>query len=539
MGLPAGGTASDPILVGRDPFRAGRDPILLAITALAALLLLGRLGDRVLWQDEAETGLLAKSILRSGLPIASDGKNVVSQEAGKEFGKDFLWRWSPWAQFYLAAGSIGLLGPTPFAARLPFAILGLCCVPALYLLSRRLSGSTAAARLSALFLTLSVPFLLHARQARWYAAAYLLLIVLLLALQGIADGARRAPAWFAAAGTLLFYTNYFVALGALLALCAAAPALRLGRPFLFRLAAALLAVALLCAPGVVFFGLLARRGPLDLRLALGLFVFYLGAYLTFLLPLPMLFVAIFAAAPATGREPEAVMGRWMTFLLLFSLGDILYLSFAPWGLFRYMSVLLPPAMILLALGVRFIQLRSRAAGLVVILFLIFTNIFHLTPLGFAQTLGTLSADSFPGPGPAGSPLLGYLYERTHRFEDPEAALCGALNRLARPGDVALVTYGDLPLQFCSPLVVAGGMQGRELPDKPDWIVVRRFFVSADPGKDLDVTRFIQAHIDPAAYEPVDLGVADTMLGNDTDPTYHLFRPPVDAPPLVLMRRKQE
>ena len=77
MGLPAGGTASDPNLADRDPLRAGRDPILLAITILAALLLLGRLGDRVLWQDEAETGLLAKSILRSGLPIASDGKNVV------------------------------------------------------------------------------------------------------------------------------------------------------------------------------------------------------------------------------------------------------------------------------------------------------------------------------------------------------------------------------------------------------------------------------------------------------------------------------
>lgn len=138
---------------------AGRDPILVAITALAAVLLLWHLGDRMLWQDEAETGLLAKSILRFGLPIASDGINVVSQEAGREFGADFLWRWSPWAQFYLAALSIALLGATPFAARLPFALLGLCCVPALYLVSRRLSGSVAVARLGALLLTLSVPFL--------------------------------------------------------------------------------------------------------------------------------------------------------------------------------------------------------------------------------------------------------------------------------------------------------------------------------------------------------------------------------------------
>ena len=43
-----------------------------------------RLGDRCLWQDEAETALLGKNILRFGRPIAFDGTNVVSQEASKE-----------------------------------------------------------------------------------------------------------------------------------------------------------------------------------------------------------------------------------------------------------------------------------------------------------------------------------------------------------------------------------------------------------------------------------------------------------------------
>src|SRR6266446_7466278 len=109
-----------------------RDPILLVAVLLAGLLLLWNLGGRSLWQDEAETALLAKSILRTSLPIAIDGTNVVSQEAGREFGPGFLWRWSPWIQFYIAAASISLLGVTPFAVRLPFALLGWLAVPATY-----------------------------------------------------------------------------------------------------------------------------------------------------------------------------------------------------------------------------------------------------------------------------------------------------------------------------------------------------------------------------------------------------------------------
>ena len=70
-------------------------------------------------------------------------------------------------QFYIAAGSLGVLGPTTLAARLPFAVLGFLAVPLTYLLARRLFGRVAVARLSALFLALSVPFLLHTRQARW------------------------------------------------------------------------------------------------------------------------------------------------------------------------------------------------------------------------------------------------------------------------------------------------------------------------------------------------------------------------------------
>src|SRR5581483_2460483 len=118
--------------------RSWNDPFLWTILVLAAGLLFCSLGDRSLWQDEAETVLLAQGILRSGLPTAENGDNITSQFHGQEYGPDFVWRWSPWVQFYVAAGSMSLLGPTTVATRLPFAALGVVAVGLTYILARRL-----------------------------------------------------------------------------------------------------------------------------------------------------------------------------------------------------------------------------------------------------------------------------------------------------------------------------------------------------------------------------------------------------------------
>jgi 4-amino-4-deoxy-L-arabinose transferase-like glycosyltransferase len=230
-----------------------KDPYLGVVMILAAFLLFFSLGDRCLWQDEAETALLAKSILHNGLPIAWDGTNLISQEMSKEFGPDFLWRWSPWVQYYLTAGSFALFGSATVAARLPFAALGLLAVTLTYLLGRRLFDSPGVARLSALFLATSVPFLLHARQTRWYAPAFVLVCCLLLCFVAMTRGSRLAIAGFATSAALLFYTNFFVAIGLLSVLLVSAPLYKSERAFLLRLGLAYLVVLPLVLPGLFFF----------------------------------------------------------------------------------------------------------------------------------------------------------------------------------------------------------------------------------------------------------------------------------------------
>jgi Dolichyl-phosphate-mannose-protein mannosyltransferase len=521
---------------------AHRDPFFWAVLASAALLLFRSLDGRYLWQDEAETALLAKNVLKYGVPIAHDGTNVVSQEAGREFAPDsrwrpFLWRWSPWTQFYVAAASFKFLGPTTLAARLPFALLGLLTVPLTYALARRLFGSLGVARLSALFLSLSVPFLLHARQARWCALAYLLVVLLLLCLLGLRRGSRGALAGCVASAALLFYTNYFVAVGVLLALLGAAPLLSCERPFVKRLLAACFAIAALTFPGLAFFEVLGKQGELSRGKVLGQLLACQGMYLTFLLPLPAL--ALLAWVLLTERAGRLAAGwrRGVSFLLAFSLLYTLYLSLAPWLFFRYLTILLPVAAVLLGLAADWVFARSRVLGAAALLTLLLTDYLHQVPLGLLEAPGTAVADRFPFGQPVSSPLSGYLYELTHPFDSPEQVLAEHLRKHAKATDVVLTTYDDLPLQFYTGLRVAGGLQGQPLPPEPDWVIRRHLILSGQPGKDMDVARFIEGHIDRTQYEEVILPQKDYMLGHDPDPHHHLFRAPPKGPPFFILKKK--
>jgi 4-amino-4-deoxy-L-arabinose transferase-like glycosyltransferase len=520
------------------------DRVLGAILVLAVLLLFWSLDGRSLWQDEAETALLAKSILKHGVPIAQDGANVVSQEASKEFVAGsrlpyFLWRWSPWAQFYIAAGSFALLGPTTLAARLPFAVLGLVAVYLTYVLARRLSGSLAVARLSAFYLTTSVPFLLHVRQARWCAPAYCSFAELLLSLEGLVAGRKHSWAGFVASGVLLFYTNYFVAIGLLTSTLAAALFLNERRPLLRKLASAYLTIALLVLPGVFLFQVLEKSKGLALSSLLSHLTYYSGAYFTFLLPLPVLALLLWllvAERPAFG--PTAAARRSVLGLLAISVLYIGYLALGPWVEFRYLTMLLPIAAILLAVATDLVRRTNAALGVALLSVLVLTNIAHRAPLGYIGMTGTQSADRFPSVGPISFPLLGLMYELTHHFDAPESILAGYLNQHANKTDVVIATYDDLPLQFYTGLRVAGGLEGRKLPDDPDWLIRRRWIVSGEPGKDNDVDIQIGRLIMTNRYELIKLNHKDHMLGTNPDPKHHFFVAPESGPRLIMLKKKR-
>jgi 4-amino-4-deoxy-L-arabinose transferase-like glycosyltransferase len=103
-----------------------------ALFVIACVLIFPNLGDRNLWQDEAETALIAKNILRTGLPLGWDGRQFVTQLSGAEMTASYLWAWTPWLMHYVAALGMGVAGQTAFGARWPFALAGCFSFPLFY-----------------------------------------------------------------------------------------------------------------------------------------------------------------------------------------------------------------------------------------------------------------------------------------------------------------------------------------------------------------------------------------------------------------------
>jgi len=526
-----------PVDEGAAPARRFCDPVLAAFLILAAILLFWGLGRRDLWQDEAETAMLAKNILRFKLPIVFDGTNLVSSETGMEFGPDLLWRWSPWLQFYVTAGAMALGGFNAWAARLPFAFLGLLCLPLTFFFARRAFDSDRVARLSAVLLGLSVPFLLHCRQARWYALAYLLVIGLFFALFELEHRPKAASAALALCSTLLFYTNYFVAMGVLAALCVALPLLKPARTFWRGFAPALAAAALCALPGMSFFHVLGKAGPILPARAIGLLAAYAGLFFTQLLPMPMLVVLLWALQARRPPPLDAIHRQRAVFLLACAGCYVVYLSLGPWELFRYLSVLLPLCSVLLALALDRLWRVNRAGAAALLLLLVGTDVLHVLPLGRFGGEGVQLRDRFGRAGPFSFPLAGFAYEVTHDLHDCSRILVDCLKARARPRDVVLATYGDLPLQFYTGLKVVGGFQGQKLGLDPDWIVMRSSVIDRRPGRDYDVARFILLRIDLTRYEEVALPCRDFMLAGCVEPHLHLFREPRDGHALRLLHRK--
>ena len=132
------------------------------------------------------------------------------RKQGNEYDHNFLWRWSPWLQIYVAAAAFRLGGLTTYAGRLPFALLGLACIFLVYQLVRHNFGDRAWALMAAALLTCSVPFLLYARQCRYYSLGAFLTLISLYAFREDWQSRFWPALLLCLSMGLLFYTNYLL-----------------------------------------------------------------------------------------------------------------------------------------------------------------------------------------------------------------------------------------------------------------------------------------------------------------------------------------
>ncbi|MGA3114624.1 MAG: glycosyltransferase [Syntrophobacteraceae bacterium] len=518
------------------------DPVLVAILIIAAFLLLYRLDHRPFWQDEAETACLARNVLKYGIPIGFDGVNLVSQEEGREYRTDYVWRWSPWAQIYVAAAAfkVGGLGTT--AGRFPFALIGLVSIWLVYFLVMRRFDDIGWARLSALFLTFMVPFLLFSRQCRYYSLGGFLTLVFIFAFRGKWQSRLGPAAALVACMVLLFYTNYLLLFS--FAASFAVSALLLYREELpvWRIVWMVIAAAALIIPGLGFYQLGQQSGLMDLTLYPYQFGRYLEEVCRYVVPLPLGVALLWRWRRLLDakRHPDSPAEKFVIFLSIIIFVSITILALVPQYSFRYLVHLLPLCAIILAWITLQVWQFSRFSAVFLALLLICTNWLHVIPmdlLGMERPpLNDFNMLSTPN-----IPLRLFLLEINSDEQDSDQGIANFLNAHAQPGDTVMTTYGDLPLQFYTSCRVLGSLQGKvpELARLPDWVIVRHH-----PGRNRDALLFDseeyvrwRLRLDEG-YKAVALPCLDERYGNIPNPHVHWFLPLSEPFVNVVIHRRQ-
>lgn len=540
--------------------RSWTDPFLLAALGIGALLLLSGLGDRALWTDEAETALLARNILRFDVPRAFDGVNYVSQRvvAGREdFDERGIWVLSPWLQLYWAAGSFAVLGESAATARLPFAAVGLACIWLLHRLASDVFGDRRVARLAALLLVACVPFVLHARQARYYPLVAFLGTAAVSAYLRLLERRPRAALWLVLALGLLFHASYAAWVPIVAGLAIHAALFARSRIELGRAAAIGAGVLALVGPWA-FFARIDRSSSL---IDPSYFAFNALNYAITLnqYVLPLAWIAVTWALARLAPRDAAPRGRalpqpFVGVVLCLVATSLLFASANTNWFFRYVIQLVPVLVLVHA------ALLVRVADRVVDHFGARAGRFALVALVPLVTLTTLPAlIAFPLLRPleartarerwADDPLLrrpraalasplselfDLAHELTYPVRGPDSAIAAFLTAHADPNDLVFADYGDLPIAFSTGLTVRGASQGVPYLGKPDWIVSRGFEASGQPLARFAVERGYVTHV---------LDVADTRWENQPDPYAHRYRTvPAGTsrhPPIVVYERPRE
>jgi 4-amino-4-deoxy-L-arabinose transferase-like glycosyltransferase len=510
-------TNTPPLHVVKEGNRLSQHKYLLAVLLIGSVLLFKNLDTIYLWQDEAETALLAQNILTYGYPRAWDGKNIISQNAERDFNQHYVWTWSPWLQLYITAGSFRLFGASTLAARFPFVLIALASLCLLYFFTVRLCGSTRIAGTAILLMATSIPFLLHARQCRWYMAAVFSTLWLLYAYLMLQKKEKRGAVHFALASLLLFFSNYLIYASVMGGIILHYPYCRwqgFSRPSLRSIVASTAAALMAIIPWIIYSRAWDKSNPFEeykmplasrVLLIFAKNILYMNSFIV-----PLLFAAAIGWILFRRHkgDDEAIRANSMLILLTIAC-TIAVLSAMPWMYFRYLIALVPLCCILLALVIDRIMVFSKALAWGVMVLLIFTNVFSLTLPPRALRFD----------------FLNYLYEITHDYDGPNEGIVTYLRTHGNRDQFVITNYGQLPIIFYTGMRAIGFGQSLRTSGKADWIIIRK-------GRgDQEYLRSLSAQ-----YQAITIDYPDIPWENRPDPSHHHYRTVVKAPRVVIHKK---
>lgn len=498
-------------------------PVLLA--AVAGFFYLYGLGHWSLWQDEANTALLAKNILQFGVPAVFDGKNLLWPNPMDVSPDRHLWIVWGWLPLYLNALTLKLLGLSTAAARVAQGFFGLMGLLWVYFLVNRSGLGRVTAAATAFLILFCVPLTLHIRQCAYYVYALFLPFGLFYALHMMEED---KPRWilFLACSLALVNTHLLTwgaAWGALFLSAFAFPSrLRRNLPLLLTALASAL-------PFLWFYEAWHLAGRVGLHDGpfqdIGRRAWLYARFVTeTVLPVELSAAVMFGGIMAW-KNFAAGERRLVGAAAFFAVAALLLVAAVSRHVYnRYVIFIVPVIFLTVALVAARVYGRRPLWGAALGLLL------------FA--FGVLGINDMPRGRFAFLPR--FLRELSHDGTEVNEVLTDYLRRHAGPADVVLCNYEEFPLMFYTSCTIRGGAGGAGVApsardeafgirpvDRPRWVVYRTMWGDDYCG----VSRVLKEH----SYHPILLPAADIPWGNREDPYFHFYETPPVHRPFVLYR----
>ena len=501
--------------------------------------------------DEGADTFISTTILKYGYPKHSDGINYTMPSADVYDGI-FLYR--TWVPYYIQSVSLQLFGQNTFAARLPFAILGVFSVWSLYSFTLRWTNRKTIAFFACLLLATSVPALLYFRTARYVAVPILLTSLLLRFYITIFDKEKWNPIPLTLVSVIYFHTMYVefagVIIGMLIHLYVYRS--RVTNNNLAKVKGPAIITAALCLPWLATVPVLMERLTEFYTSASPLvdtswwrfpkhffaFLFQINNYIFPFILAPFLFIS---SLKHQRFEVSLLLLCCMSVLITASLHSI--------PLMQYISACIPMLFILLALVVFHLFEKSVARQSALLLVLIFTNLIHVGPLlplkqitktnpnKFAVTDYSLNATkTFMRETNLKSVFYLYWQELTHRYQGPLDELVRFFKTYGKKGETCYIDNESETLALLTELKMIHD-KNLGFRSRPDWIVLRGNQRNPHPNKSVvNLRKRLNTIFAANSYEKIVLNAPVKRVNNSYDIQIHRFRSPTSSERVHVYRR---
>jgi len=504
---------------------------LIAIVILSSVFLFLNLGSRYIANDESFTVLVGKTIINNGYPNAYYNGVLINPKNTSfvTIGSKSIYTWSTWLQEYITSFSMLIAGKNEFFLRFPFALFALASIVLSYFFIKDLTKKPAIASISILLMATSVSFCLHARQARWYGLVMFFGIATIYSYWLLLNNRKKSSVYFTISSIFLFYSNYLIFFGVILALIAYMLIFELKKSNFKKFIKPAAFIFLFTFPWFYLTNQFVKTTGATLNLGRLIFNLALNYYLVFIFLLPLLFLLFFLFLITKKQERKELLNKNYLFVFTIIIVSILFLSVKADTLpqIRYLIFMTPLFSLINATVFYKIYEKRKIIACILILLLIFSNLLNLVPFVFMKNLAfkfnsekatSQEKEKFIENSLKTSFFLSdYIYEITHGYDSVDGEIIEYALKYGSKNDTFIMNS----LGFRNTFMFYTDMKEAKINDSNiEWIIPRK-----NDARDIlgDFINNIKNNINLSKYEEIEIDGNDERWADTPDLINHRFK----------------